>query len=440
VRTINIENEIEIHFQLGTLQIMFQALVVTLREGVEAALIVGITLVYLAKIGRTDLRKTVYAALISALLASIAGAVVLSYLPINQDKVEGWVMLVAAVFVISMVIFMMRTAHKLKGEIETKVGSLASDNGSRWGLFAFIFLMVFREGVETVVILSGVSLDSTELMSFLGTLMGVALAVVFGVMFIKGSVRVDLKKFFRVTTVILFFVAAQLIISGFHELSESGVLPSSKREMAVIGPIVRNDYFFSITMLALVVLMVLMEYRRRKPAAAPVTASKAEERKVEFTARRERFWAHAVITTAFVFIFMVTAEFIYAKSTTALSDASSVAFDSAGNVTIPTKALAEGDLARYAANVDGVNMRFLLYRKPDGKVASLFDACEICGSVGFYKGSQGLICKNCAAPINSQSVGQSGGCNPIPLHMTQTGDSVVINITDLRPQLAQFSH
>jgi high-affinity iron transporter len=440
VRTINIENEIEIHFQLGTLQIMFQALVVTLREGVEAALIVGITLVYLAKIGRTDLRKTVYAALISALLASIAGAVVLSYLPINQDKVEGWVMLVAAVFVISMVIFMMRTAHKLKGEIETKVGSLASDNGSRWGLFAFIFLMVFREGVETVVILSGVSLDSTELMSFLGTLMGVALAVVFGVIFIKGSVRVDLKKFFRVTTVILFFVAAQLIISGFHELSESGVLPSSKREMAVIGPIVRNDYFFSITMLALVVLMVLMEYRRRKPAAAPVTTSKAEERKVEFTARRERFWANAVITTAFVFIFMVTAEFIYAKSTTALSDASSVAFDSAGNVTIPTKALAEGDLARYAANVDGVNMRFLLYRKPDGKVASLFDACEICGSVGFYKGSQGLICKNCAAPINSQSVGQSGGCNPIPLHMTQTGDSVVINITDLRPQLAQFSH
>ncbi len=419
---------------------MFQALVVTLREGVEAALIVGITLVYLSKIGRTDLRKTVYAALITALLGSIAGGVVLSSLPINQDKVEGWVMLVAALFVITMVIFMMRTARKLKGEIESKVGSLAADGGSKWGLFAFIFLMVFREGVETVVILSGVTLDSTELMSFLGTLMGVALAVVFGVMFVKGSVRVDLRKFFRVTTVILFFVAAQLIIAGFHELAESGVLHSSKREMAIIGPIVRNDYFFSVTMLALVVLMVLMEYRRRKPEAAPATTSKAEERKVEFTARRERFWANAVMSTAFVFIFMVTAEFIYAKSTTALSDATNITFDDAGNATILTRTLAEGDLARYAANVDGVNMRFLLYRKPDGKVASLFDACEICGSVGFYKGAQGLICKNCAAPINPQSVGQSGGCNPIPLHMTQNGDSVVINITDLRPQLAQFSH
>ena len=246
---------------------MFSALVVTLREGVEAALIVGITLVYLAKIGRPDLRRTVYIALGAALLASVGGAVALSYLPITQDTFEGWVMLVAAVMVVGMIVFMMRTARKLKGEIESKVGSLAGA-GSQWGLFAFVFLMVFREGIETVAILAGVSLNSTELMSFLGTLLGVALAVVFGVMFVKGSVRIDLRKFFRVTTVILFFVAAQLVISGLHELSETGVLPNSKREMAVIGPIVRNDFFFPVTMLALVALMILLEYRRRKPEAA----------------------------------------------------------------------------------------------------------------------------------------------------------------------------
>jgi high-affinity iron transporter len=421
---------------------MFQALVVTLREGVEAALIVGITLVYLSKIGRPDLRRTVYAALITAFLGSVAGAVVLSYLPINQDTFEGWVMLIAAVLVVGMIIFMMRTARRLKGEIESKVGSLAGE-GSRWGLFAFVFLMVFREGIETVVILSGVSLNSTELMSFLGTLIGVALAVVFGVMFVKGSVRIDLRKFFRVTTVILLFVAAQLVISGLHELSETGVLPSSKREMALIGPIVRNDYFFPVTMLALVALMILLEYGRRKPAAATTTSvlvTKAEERKQQWTARREKLWANLVVTSAFVFIFMVTAEFIYAKSVTALSPATEVSFDSSGRAVIPTKDIAEGDLRRYSVDVSGVNMRFLLYRKPDGKIASIFDACQICGSVGFYKTSTGIVCKNCAAPINPQSVGQPGGCNPIPLHSTDEGDSVVINITDLKPQLAQFSH
>jgi high-affinity iron transporter len=416
---------------------MFSALVVTLREGVEAALIVGITLVYLAKIGRPDLRRTVYFALGAAVVASVAGAVALSYLPINQDSVEGWVMLAAAVMVVGMIVFMMRTARKLKGEIESRVESLAGA-GSQWGLFAFVFLMVFREGIETVAILAGVSLNSTELMSFLGTLLGVAFAVIFGVMFVKGSVRIDLRKFFRVTAIVLFFVAAQLLISGFHELSETGFLPPSKREMAVIGPIVRNDFFFPVTMLALVALMILLEYRRRKPQQAAVATTKAEERKLEWTVRRERRWAVLACTTAFIFISMVTAEFIYAKEP-AISPAMEITFNANGKAVISTKDIPQGELERYSATVKGTKVRFLLYRKPDGTIASVFDACQICGGIGFYKGTTGIICKNCAAPVNPQSVGQPGGCNPIPLQSSQDGDSIVISVTDLAQQVGQFS-
>src|SRR6185437_1145930 len=140
---------------------MIEALVITLREGVEAALIVGITLAYLSKILRPELRRVVYAALGAAFVCMI------------------W--------------FMGRAARKLKGEIEGKVGSLAS-SGRSFGLFLFVFLMVLREGVETVLILSAVSLNSTELMSFIGTLIGVLLAIVFGVMFVKGSVRINLQR------------------------------------------------------------------------------------------------------------------------------------------------------------------------------------------------------------------------------------------------------
>ena len=207
---------------------MLQAFIITLREGVEAALIVGITLAYLAKIGRPELRKSVFAALIAAFVGSIGIAILLSRTQWNQDIFEGWIMLIAAFFVVTMIIFMMKTGRALKGQIEGKVSLLAGRN-ARFGLFLFVFLMVLREGVETVLILGAVSLNSTELLSFLGTLSGVIVAIVFGVMFVKGSVRINLQKFFRVTTAILFFVAAQLIISGLHELSENGVLPSSKR-------------------------------------------------------------------------------------------------------------------------------------------------------------------------------------------------------------------
>jgi len=406
---------------------MLQAFIITLREGVEAALIVGITLAYLTKIGRAELRKTVYAALAAAFLGSIGVAVVISRTHLNEDVFEGWIMLVAAFFVITMVIFMMKTGRKLKGEIEGKVGLLAG-NDAWFGLFIFIFLMVLREGAETVLVLSAVSLNSTELMSFLGTLLGVLSAIAFGVMFVKGSVRINLQKFFRITTAILFLVAAQLVISGLHELSESGVIPSSKREMAIIGPIVRNDLFFFVTIFALAALMVLFEVKRREPVLD--LASPAERRKAAWSARRERMWMISVFTFSFVFIALITAEFVYAKSVSNLSPATEVTFTN-GRVSIPLAQIADGDLHRFQAQENGTEIRFWLYQKPDGKVATVFDACEICGSVGFYKTATGVVCKNCAAPINPQSVGTAGGCNPVPLKATQTADAVIIEEADI---------
>jgi len=406
---------------------MLEAFIITLREGVEAALIVGITLVYLAKIGRNDLRKAVYAALGGAFLGSIAVAVVISRTHWNEDVFEGWIMLAAAFFVVTMVVFMMRTGRKLKGEIEGKVERLAGKN-AWFGLFIFVFLMVLREGAETVLVLSAVSLNSSELMSFLGTLFGIIAAIAFGVMFVKGSVRINLQKFFRVTTAILFLVAAQLLLSGLHELSESGVLPSSKREMAVIGPIVRNQLFFFVTIFALAGLMVLFDARRRQPL--PEASSPAQYRKGAWTARRERLWMASVYIFCFVFIALVTAEFIYTKSVSALSPATPVVFVH-GEVRIPLAQVSDGDLHRFQAQENGVDIRFWLYQKPDGKIATVFDACEICGAVGFYKGPNGVVCKNCAAPVTPQSIGNGGGCNPIPLKASQTADAVIIQEADV---------
>jgi FTR1 family protein len=417
---------------------MLQAFIITLREGVEAALIVGIIFAYLDKIDRRELKKTAVVALLSAVAASVAVAIVISRTQFNQDIFEGWVMLVAAAFVVGMIWFMHKTARSMKGEIESKVAKLTSN---RFGLFMFVFLMVLREGVETVLILAGVSLNSTELMSFTGTLLGIAAAVVFGVLFIRGSVRINLKRFFRVTTVILYFVVFQLVVSGLHELSENGVLPSSTAEMRYIGPIVRNDLFFFVTMLALAGLMVLFEYRSRAPQTIPADATPADRRKLEWTAKRERLWMTSVVIISFLFIFLSTAEFIYAQSSTALSAATPVTLVGS-QVTVPVADINDAKLHRYSVHIDdggkSTEVRFLLFRKPDGNLVAAADACSICGPVGFYIGEQGITCKMCSSPLVASSMGQPGGCNPIPLKSTIEGSQIVIARADLEPLVKVF--
>jgi high-affinity iron transporter len=83
-------------------------------------------------------------------------------------------------------------------------------------------------------------------------------------------------------------------------------------------------------------------------------------------------------------------------------------------------------------------VRFLLYKKPDGNIVSVADACNICGPVGFYIGSQGITCKMCASPLVPASMGQPGGCNPIPLKSTNAGGQITIAAADLKALAPRF--
>src|SRR5262249_26859681 len=101
-----------------------------------------------------------------------------------------------------------------------------------------------------------------------------------------------------------------------------------------------------------------------------------------------------------------------------------------GKVTIPLSQVADGDLHRYQAKENGTQVRFWLYQKPDGKIATVFDACEICGAVGFYKKGNGVICKNCAPPINPQSVGTAGRVSQVPRKALQHTNAITMKEAD----------
>lgn len=225
---------------------MFESFVIMLREGVEAALVVGILLVVLRQSGRRHLERPVFLGLGLAVVASIAAAVALRLLPLNEEAYEGVLYSVSAVFVATMMWWVHRNARKLRGQIEQRVRHAAEATPERsakeaWGLGAFAFLMIFREGAETVMLLSAVNLTTEAMFSFIGTLLGLVGAVVFGVMFVRGSLHVSVRRFFAVTEWVLAIFVVQLLINGYHEFSEAGVVPATRRSMALIGPAVSAE-------------------------------------------------------------------------------------------------------------------------------------------------------------------------------------------------------
>jgi high-affinity iron transporter len=418
---------------------MFQTFVITLREGVEASLVIAIAVAYLRKAGRPDLLPAVYRALITAVIACFLGAWAFSRINYDEDAYEGWILLVSAVFVFSMVIWMNRHGKHMKTEIETRLQNNrldATPSGGSWGIFLFVFLMIFREGVETVLLLAAVRLNTSGVLQGLGAILGIVLAVLFGVSFVRGTIRVNIRQFFQMTTVILMVIVVQLLITGLHELSESEVLPSGPREMALIGPIVKNDIFFFVTILALSAAMILFEWSKRR---APKTEGLegAALRKVRSTASRERTWMIASCAASCLFILLITAEFVYNRQSTALSAAELVTVQN-GVVRIPVAQVSDGILHRYEVDDNGVHIRFIAIEKPDKSIATAFDACEICGAKGFYQDGPQLICRNCASAIVTGTVGTKGGCNPIPLESRVEGGTLIVDAAALEHGLGTF--
>ncbi|HXY01353.1 MAG TPA: Fe-S-containing protein [Candidatus Limnocylindrales bacterium] len=409
---------------------MLSAFLIALREGVEAALVVGIVLVYLARTARTHLSRFVWTGVAAAAALSLAVAIILERFNISDDGFEGLMYLVAAFFVVTMIIWMNRVARHLRKDIEQKVEKYVERGGSAagWGIGLFVFLMVLREGVELAVILRAVELSTEGLQTWIGTVLGIATAVAVGVFFFKGTLKVPLHRFFAVTSTILILVAIQLAVTGLHELSEARWIPSSKTEMAVLGPIVRNDLFFFIFVFGAVVLMVFRELQSASHfRAATAAQNDAERRLVEAQNRRQRRWMIATATISLSVILALTADFIYAKVNSAPPQARPV--EALNNlVRIPVAEVQDGNLHLFTLLTNGQSIRFMIIKKPNGYGTAL-DACLICGAEGYRQDGQNVICRHCASAIYIPSIGQKGGCNPIGFPSEVQGNDIVIDVS-----------
>jgi high-affinity iron transporter len=280
-----------------------------LREGVEAALIVSIILAYLARTGNSRHATRIWLGTAAAALVSLAAGTAI-YLttrtlpPRTEQLYDGVTMLVAAAVVTWMLFWMRRQAASVKGELQARLDR-ALTQGSVWGLAALAFMAVIREGIETSLFLVGQanSAETGAPSIFAGALAGLAIAILLGYGFYRGTRRINLGSFFRWTGIALVFIAAGLVAHGVHEFVAAGVitvgtqaaydisaiLPSDEASGNVVGQFLAALFGYSskpevvalathLTYLVAILALYLRPMRPTQPAARP------PERRTEATA------------------------------------------------------------------------------------------------------------------------------------------------------------
>jgi high-affinity iron transporter len=208
---------------------MFASFLITLREGLEAALIVGIVLSVLRKLGQSNRSKPVWVGVGTAVLASIVVGLVLNALGVafegrGEEIFEGIAMLLAAGVLTWMIFWMQRQGRQVQAELERDVRRAAL-TGSSWALFSLAFVAVVREGIETALFMTAAAFSATPAQTLIGGLLGLAVAVVLGWLIFAAGKQLNVSAFFRGTSVLLILFAAGLFAHGIHELQEAGLVP-----------------------------------------------------------------------------------------------------------------------------------------------------------------------------------------------------------------------
>jgi high-affinity iron transporter len=224
---------------------MLASFLLSLREGIEAALIIGIVLGALRQMRRTELLSAVWYGALAAVLVSLVSGIGLTALGLSLEGAaeqifEGVAMLLAAGVLTWMIFWMSRQARHIKGELESGVHKAAFEGGKR-GLFALAFLAVVREGIELALFLTAATFASGARSTIVGALLGLGSAVLLGWGLFASTARLNLRRFFQVTGVLLILFSAGLVAHGVHEFNEAGVIPAVIEHVWDANPIMDEN-------------------------------------------------------------------------------------------------------------------------------------------------------------------------------------------------------
>jgi high-affinity iron transporter len=277
------------------------AVLLSFREGLEATLLIGIVLGYLNRTGQAQRVRFLWAGVIVAAALSVSVAVLLFAIGAElagtaEAVFEAATLLLATAVLTWMIFWMQDHGREVKGKLESSLGA-ETDRQSRWGLFSLSFIAVAREGIELALFLTAAVFASSALQTLTGAIIGLALAVIAGWMLFAGSRRLDMRRFFTVTGVLLIIFAAGMVGRSIYELAEAGLVPtlidhvwnlkSILPDTSTVGSILQTlvGYTDDPSLLqvlahagyAVVVLLLLVGHRQRAGSSEQGAASRQKE-------------------------------------------------------------------------------------------------------------------------------------------------------------------
>ncbi len=217
----------------------------SMREGLEAALVISIVLGALRRTGRTDLHRWLWAGVASAVLASLATAALLRAVDAElegkaEQIFEGSTLLLAAGVLTWMIFWMRSQAGQMKSRLESNVRRAASSGGGG-ALYFLAFIAVVREGIELALYMTAASLSLTGLQTLLGTAIGLSLACMTGYLIYSTTIKLNLQRFFQITGLILILIAAGLVGHSVAEFNEAGLIPGIVSPIWNLSPILNDN-------------------------------------------------------------------------------------------------------------------------------------------------------------------------------------------------------
>ncbi len=224
---------------------MLSSFLIAFREGLEAFLIVGIIVSYLFKIGEKKYIKQVIFGVIAAIFVSIGLAYIFElafggFTGRPEEIFEGSVMILAVIILTYMVFWMNRQAAMIRSDIEVSVGEAIS-KGKVIGLFFLGFIVVLREGAETVLFFRAISYQASSKELIIGGVIGIVSSILLALIFFTSTMKVNLSLFFKITGIIIIALAAGLLSTGIHEFQEAGVIPIIKDHIYDVSNILSNE-------------------------------------------------------------------------------------------------------------------------------------------------------------------------------------------------------